>query len=366
MRRRFNNNNINQLGYTDNTNTMYNNFNVIPSNNITMQNTSFPVIGQGVDANGNPVSQPVVMQPGQNYQFPNATYVEETPQFQNGGSYNVPTSYPPTPTFGNNFNQPQLNQWNSAYLSGQGQPPQLNSNIQTSNGVNQWNQAYLTGQGDPYQEQPTEIQQGLIDANYPEQGVNQNNPTTQAPLGRFQFYNPYGGYSVENASFQLGQGIQSGNTLQTVGAGLKTLTGLGRNILSGLGYQNQNEQVMEEYRRQQREALTQQNRPQYLQEGGAVGNQQEQLVQGVVQALQDGAQPEEILQALIQQGIDEQTAMQLIQAVMQQLQGQQTQPMEQNQPMMKNGGEILSQLKGRKIKSYTLNEKTGNYEVELE
>lgn len=367
MRRRFTNQNINQLGYTDNTNTAYNNYNVIPSNNITMQNTSAPIMGQGLDQYGNPISQPVVMQPGQNYQFPNATYVEETPQFQNGGAYNVPTSYPPTPTFGNNFNQPQLNQWNSAYLSGQGQPPQLsnvqpNTNVQTSNGINQWNEAYLTGQGQPYQEQPTEVQQGLIDANYPEQVTPET--STNPQLGRFQFYNPYGGYSVENASFQLGQGIESGNTLQTVGAGLKMLTGLGRNVLSGLGYQRQNDQVMEEYRRKQREALTQENRPQYMQDGGAVQGQEEQLVQGIVQALQEGAQPEEVLQALMQQGIDEQTAMQLIQAVMQQLQGQQTQ--QEGQPMMRNGGEYLSKMKGKKIKNYTYNSKTGNYDVEFE
>lgn len=384
MRRRFNNQNINQLGYTDNTDTAYNNFNVIPSNNITMQNTSTPIVGQGLDQYGNPITQPVVMQPGQDYQFGNASYVEETPMYQAGGyyndprayqmwqqlnnptvannqldwsttnqmvqpnpnvgAYNVPTSYPPPPTFGNNFNQ--------------------NFTPPTTGGLNQWNRGYLTGQGQPYQEQPTEVQQGLVDANYPEEVTPQTDPNTT--LGRFQFYNPYGGYNVENASFQLGQGIESGNTLQTVGAGLKMLTGLGRNVLSGLGFQRQNEKVMEEYRRQQRNALTQNNRPQYMQEGGEV-SQEQQLVEGVVQALQQGMQPEEVLQALIQQGLDEQTATQLIQAVMQQLQGQQQQqPSPEQQTVMKNGGQYLEKLKNKKIKNYTFNEKTGNYEVEFE
>src|SRR5690554_5115748 len=106
MRRRFRNQNINTTGYTDNTNTAYNNFNVIPSNNITMQNTSTPILGQGLDEYGNPITQPVVMQPGQDYQFGNASFVEETPLYQLGGFYNselnwtydVPSSYPPPPS----------------------------------------------------------------------------------------------------------------------------------------------------------------------------------------------------------------------------------------------------------------------------
>lgn len=369
MRRRFTNQNINQLGYTDNTDTAYNNFNVIPSNSITMQNTSKPILGQGLDQYGNPITQPVVMQPGENYQFGNASYVEETPMYQVGGfinnpqtyntlqqlssnpnvgAYNVPTSYPPTPTFGNNFNQ--------------------NFTPQTTEGLNQWNRSYLTGQGQP----PINEDNILGNYNVPEptseERANMVNPTiesTNSTLGRFQFYNPYSGYNVENASFQLGQGIESGNTLQTVGAGLKVLTGLGRNVLSGLGFQRQNEQVMEEYRRQQRNALTQNNRPQYMQDGGEI-SQEQQLVEGVVQALQQGVQPEEVLQALIQQGLDEQTATQLIQAVMEQLQGQQQQPTEEQTPMMKNGGQYLEKLKNKKIKNYTFNEKTGNYEVEFE
>lgn len=336
MRRRFNNHNINQLGYTDNTNTMYNNFNTIPGNNITMQNTSFPVVGQGLDQFGNPITQPVTMQPGQDYQFGNVSFVQETPQLQGGGTYNVPTYYPPAPSVANNFNQPY--------------------------GINEWNRAYLTGQGQPLQQEPTVVQQGLIDSNYPEVvtpqediEVSQNNNQ-----GTFQFYNPYGGYSVENASFQLGQGIQEGNTLQTVGAGLKMLTGLGRNVMSGMGYQNRNNQIMEEYRRQQRNAMTQQNRPQMLQEGGEVQmSQEEQLIQGVVQALQEGISPEEVLQALVQQGLDEATATELIQGIMQQMQAPQ-------QEVMKRGGEYLSKMKGKKIKNYTYNSKTGNYDVEFE
>ena len=390
MRRRFTNQNINQSGYTDNTNTAYNNYNVIPSNNITMQNTSTPILGQGLDQYGNPITQPVVMQPGQDYQFGNASYVEETPMYQGGGyyndprayqmwnqlnnpqisnnqldwattnqmvqpnpnagAYNVPTSYPPAPSLGNNYNQqnnysvPQQTTINpNQIMSGDWLKT---GQFQTSNTTNSYNLS-----------EPTEEERANMINSTAED--NNNNSTS----GRFQFYNPYGGYNVENASFQLGQGIESGNTLQTVGAGLKMVTGLGRNVLSGLGFQRQNEKVMDEYKRQQRNTLTQKNRPQYMQEGGEV-SQEQQLVEGVVQALQQGMQPEEVLQALIQQGLDEQTATQLIQSVMQQLQGQQPSP--EQQPMMKNGGQYLEKLKNKRIKNYTFNEKTGNYEVEFE
>ena len=72
----------------------------------------------------------------------------------------------------------------------------------------------------------------------------------------------------------------------------------------------------------------------YMQQGGypqqsAQQPNQEQIVQGVAQMLQQGAQPEEIAQQLIQMGLPQEEAMQLIQAVMQQLQGgQEQQPMQ--------------------------------------
>lgn len=381
MRRKFTNQNINQLGYTDNTNTAYNNYNVIPSNNITMQNTSVPVVGQGLDQYGNQITQPIVMQPGQNYQFQNAAYVEETPQFQAGGFYlnpqtiqmlqqmntgsQIPTNQQLDWATTNQITQPGYNNPNvgtfDVPITAPAQQP-FNNNVQVSSGINEWNQAYLTGEGQP-QGYSNSYNVPTITGDTSNTTSNTNQENTS--LGRFQFYNPYGGYNVENASFQLGQGIESGNTLQTIGSGLKILTGLGRNVLSGLGFQRQNEQIMEEYRRQQRNALTQNNRPQYLQNGGEVQAQQQQLVEGVVQALQQGIQPEEVLQALIQQGLDQQTATELIQAVMQQLQTGPEQPTEQ-QAIMKNGGKYLDMMRGKKIKNYTFNEETGNYTVEFE
>ena len=51
----------------------------IPSGDITMQGVPYPVLGKPN------VGQPQMMQPGQNYQFPGADYVDEFPQMRKGG-----------------------------------------------------------------------------------------------------------------------------------------------------------------------------------------------------------------------------------------------------------------------------------------
>ena len=95
---------------------------------------------------------------------------------------------------------------------------------------------------------------------------------------------------------------------------------------------------------------------------------QEGIESQVEQALKQGADPQEILQQLVQMGMPEQEAIQMIQEIMQEIQGGETEQEapEEGQPMMKNGGEYLEALKGKKIKNYTYNKNTGNYDVELE
>ena len=51
----------------------------IPGNNITMQGVNYPVLGVGSDG------QKQMMYPGQDYQFPGASYVDEYPQMRRGG-----------------------------------------------------------------------------------------------------------------------------------------------------------------------------------------------------------------------------------------------------------------------------------------
>ncbi|MCX6195521.1 MAG: hypothetical protein NTY55_02560 [Flavobacteriia bacterium] len=51
----------------------------IPASNITMQGVNYPVMGVPN------IGMPVMMYPGQDYDFPNADYVDEYPQMQDGG-----------------------------------------------------------------------------------------------------------------------------------------------------------------------------------------------------------------------------------------------------------------------------------------
>lgn len=71
------------------------------------------------------------------------------------------------------------------------------------------------------------------------------------------------------------------------------------------------------------------------------GGQQEQIMQMVAQALQQGSAPEEVLEYLVQQGIPQEQAVQLIQGVMQQMEAQPQQPQQQQQvEQYRDGGEV--------------------------
>jgi hypothetical protein len=227
----------------------------------------------------------------------------------------------------------------------------------------------------------------------------------------YQFFNPYSGFDIPTAASMLGSSIENKNAFGIVTSGAKLATGLGRNILGGMGQQRVENRVMKNYYDNQRDVVTQANRPRAFQEGGQM-NQEEQMMQEVAQMLQQGAQPEEVMQALMQQGMSQEQAMALIQAVMQSQQSmmqeeqimqmvaqalqqgtppeqilqelisngipeeqamqilemvmQQMQPPQEEQPMMKNGGEYLEMMKGKKIKNYTFNKDTNSYEVEFE
>lgn len=72
---------INKTGYTPNTKSYNNPYNIIPSGNITMEKTPFPVLG--VDDLGNKQ----LMYPGNNYKFPGNNVLEiPLNKFQEGGS----------------------------------------------------------------------------------------------------------------------------------------------------------------------------------------------------------------------------------------------------------------------------------------
>ena len=272
---------------------------------------------------------------------------------------------------------------------------------------------------------PTELGLGTPSMDkYTKEKTTEENTEAVEKRQPYQFFNPYAGFDIPTAASTLGSSIESGDTLGTVASGLKLATGLGRNILGGMGQQRVQNRVMKNYFDNQREVATQENRTRVMekggyyqeggqqeqimqevsqmlqqgvspeevvqaliqqgmtqeqavaliqsvmqsqqpmmQEGGEMG-QQEQVMQMVAQSLQEGAQPEEIMQMLMEQGIPQEQAIQMIEMVMQQIGGAQQPPAEQ--PMMKNGGEYLEMMKGKKIKNYTFNKDTNSYEVEFE
>lgn len=304
------------MDYSNGSQGFLNNENTIPGQNITMRNTSIPLEGQALDINGYPIGEPVLMQPGFDYTFPNATAVQEKVVFQKGGFYD--------PTL-NNFNPIfPLEQKEEAYLGPSNIEELMNPSL------------------DYNMPEMTEEEKAMGD----ELGKQEDKNTVE---GDFTFFNPYFGTDLGSASFNLGQSIQNKDTLGTVSSGLKMATGLARNFLSGMGAQNREQQIMDDYKKQQRDSLTQANRPTYMQEGGEV-NQGQEMFQIVADALSQGISPEEVLKGLIQNGVDEQTAQQLIQAVME-------------QPQMQKGGTFLDTLKGRKIVDYKFDDKTNEYEV---
>ena len=210
--------------------------------------------------------------------------------------------------------------------------------------------------------------------------VTQTQVQEQQTAQPFQFNNYFNGISIPQAAGYLGESIKNKDTLGIVTSGLKLATGLGRNVLSGMGSQNRENQIMKQYTEEQRNVLTQANRPAqltdqgygedmgYYQEGGQAGEAptasgQEEMVMQVAQALQQGADPQEVLQQLLQMGLEESEAIQLIEGIMQQMQQEAPQ---QEQPMMQNGGEYLNQIKGKRIVDYKFNPKTGNYDIEYE
>lgn len=89
-----------------------------------------------------------------------------------------------------------------------------------------------------------------------------------------QFLNPYGGVDIPTAANALGaslsyEGDQGGaNTARGVFSGLKLLTGLGRNIMSGYASNKRNQFVVDEANEDQRRSL--QGPTQALQEGGSI------------------------------------------------------------------------------------------------
>jgi len=211
-----------------------------------------------------------------------------------------------------------------------------------------------------------------------------------------QFFNPYGGVDIPTSAYLLGQGIESGDTLGIATSGLKLATGLGRNLMSGMGQARRRNYVMQDFQEKAKEAsqpMWQQEEENggYFEMGGQYtlpykqwdrfaepGAYMEQMT-----SFQDGGMqqpsPEEVIMAFAEltqqdpqlimeqlQGLSPEEQQQALQQMMEAL--SQPQAQEQQPPMMQEGGEFNYKdiLVNRKILNYKLNNKTNKYEVEYE
>lgn len=124
-----------------------------------------------------------------------------------------------------------------------------------------------TGDNSTISLSPEEIanDKGLTEDNLSQEQIDTNKDNyknkTEQEIGqiknpeKIQFFNPYGAVDIPTAAMTLGSSIESKNALGIVGSGLKLATGLGRNIMGGIGTQRRNDQVMNDYLATQRRDL---------------------------------------------------------------------------------------------------------------
>jgi hypothetical protein len=401
---------INKTGYTPGYDTEKNPVNYIPSEDITMANTPYPLYATPLDENGNPIGKGMMMQPGGEYKFPGASYVAETPMFKDGGKSDwisakistlVKEGYPQKQAVAIAYSmyedakkeqggyQLPMYQTAGTYNFGSGlpkpkfsadpniaTPEQFSEQMREATELKPWeyglgadpnyvsplSEESLTA-GQDFKKRTDEIGKaaGLpqdFSKNIFGETTTENtedksklNPPDIKGEQPFQFFNPYSGFAIPTAASTLGSSIESGDTLGTVASGLKLATGLTRNVLGGMGQERRKNYVTQQSYEKQREGMTGTGREVmakfggYYQEGGMQpgmeqqgGSQEEQIMQQVAQALQQGMSPEEVMQQLIQMGMPEDQAMSLIQGIMQQMQP--------STPQLKRGGMMYYQEGG--------------------
>lgn len=378
---------INKTGYTPGYDTEKNPVNYIPSEDITMANTPYPLKATPLDEYGNPIGDTMVMKPGGEYNFPGASYVKETPMFKDGGksdwisakiSLLVKEGYPQKQAVAIAYSmyedakkekggyQLPMYQTAGTYNFGSGLPkPKFSAdpNIATPeqfseqmsaitkpkpyeyglgkdpNYVNPLSEQSLTA-GEDFKRKTDEMNKaagipqdfsknifGETSTAKTEDEKSKLAPPDIKGQEPFQFFNPYSGFDIPTAAANLGSSIESGDTLGTVGSGLKLATGLARNFFGGMGQERRKNYVTEQYYEKQREGMTGTGREKplakfggYYQDGGMEqqeASQEQQIMQQVAQMLQQGADPQQVVEQLVQMGIPQEQAVQMVQAVMQ-------------------------------------------------
>jgi transcriptional regulator CtsR len=363
---------VNRTGYTPGYSTERNPVNFIPSENITMANTPYPLRATPLDQEGNPIGNSVVMQPGEEYRFGGASYVAETPMFGHGGEKNDWISAKISKLVHEGYPQKQAvaiayEMYDNVHGNGGYQLPKYEDGKKDYNFGNTFagsNFAKPKFGADPNIQSPeqfsaslnkiTEVNPGEYglgkDPNYvsplsPEsltagkdwaaknplpQGIEkpmstnvfgaevEDSKTKTETTGLqkpdiqgsqpFQFFNPYSGVDIPTAGVMFGQSLENKDTLGAIASGAKVALGTARNILGGMGQARRENYVKQQYAEKQAEGARQGERV-----GRFGGYFQDGGMQPGMEEEQGAGQEQQMMQEvaqMLQQGADPQQVIQ--------------------------------------------------------
>lgn len=278
-------------GYKDNSSNKYKDNLIINSNNITMDGVSQKLMAVELDKEGKIIGTKFMKPNNGEYNFPKAQNIMEIPQYKKGGKQKLYTQDDLDAYLAMYMNGGELpkyqtgSQFELADMNNNGMglenylPSYLNnSNIQQNSYEGLGPVAYnpTQNQATPTQKQqvsipqvrpniepikgiqpgfaPDDIQKQIEVANEkPSQEIKESiNPEQRQGIEltnnpNIQFFNQYQGVDIPTAAHTLGTSIESGDTLGTVASSLKLATGLGRNIMGGLGQQRQYKRQQQDY-----------------------------------------------------------------------------------------------------------------------
>lgn len=326
---------INSTGYTPGYASEKNPMNIIPSKDITMANTPYPVYGQPLDQFGNPIAAPTYMEPGYDYNYGDeASYVAEVPAYKDGGKKQAWISEKIGMLMGEGRPQKQAiaiaySMWEQKHENGGYQLPEYqyagtvnfnqspNAFSQTPNfgttigydpkidpkkygfGTDsQLSENALTAGEDWKKNNP--LPQGMFASNLSDDATNTTtttaDPAKTGANGIHQFYNPYGDIGMGDALYFGGQEFAKGNNWKgAAGVGLGLLKGT-KDFLAGMGNQKRQDTIMKSYNENQRKNMTGENRAIAMKMGGYYqdgGNKDKSNYEKEINAEMDKNYPED-------------------------------------------------------------------------
>jgi hypothetical protein len=241
---------INLTGYKKGSKTEGNNYNIIPSNKITMEGVDKNLVAIKLDKEGKPIGIEFLSK-GKNYEFDDTYSVLEVPQYQFGGGNPMFPIVPPVDSSLEGMSQKGLNNlYNQVNFSG-AQPEEEIELSELETTTEELNAFSKTLDAKPRLN--TDFIPNEVDKERNKSSNYELEPFKQSEFDNIQFFNPYGGVDIPTAATTLGQSISNKNTLGTVTSSVKLAAGLGRNVLGGLGAQKRTNQTMKDYYKKLRE-----------------------------------------------------------------------------------------------------------------